>query len=456
MDPFEQNHTALRGDVDSMIDQLVEAMIALEKREDNIQQTAVVENVIPAPVNGHTQPQLLRTPVNNSILQERHVVQDPSRHDAVEYHSFAFSVPDSHGTSLVVNVEQPQDDEIAKRCCVLEKRLKAIKGQDTLELNALDMCLVPDLVIPAKFKAPEFEKYEGDGCPKHHLVMFCRKMTYHAHNDKLMIHCFQDSLTGASLSWYMKLERNRVQSWLDPANTFLKQYKYNMDIAPDRMQLRALSQEDDESFRGYAQRWRELAACVEPPLLDKELMGLFRDTLQSPYFKRMISNPASDFANLVAIGERIESALKSGRIQGASSNQASKTESLSDSQKEEDDETNAVMTDVGYSHDAPARPYGSSPSQQSPFPTPRYPYRQSARPRAPSKQPWTVPHTNQRYHGQGYQNQYLNQHRPQNNLERKECSSRSNPYVIQLTFAMSDLKLASGACKGKLSYNIRS
>ncbi|CAL5203271.1 unnamed protein product [Lathyrus oleraceus] len=196
MDPLEQSHIELRGDVDSIknqIDQLVEAMIALEKREDNIQQTAVVENVIPAPVNGPTQPQLVRTPVDNSIVQERHVVQDSSRHDAVEYHSFAFSVPDSHGTSLVVNAEQPQDDEIAKRCCVLEKRLKAIEGQDTLELDALDMCLVPGLVIPAKFKAPEFEKYKGDGCPKHHLVMFCRKMTSHAHDDKLMIHCFQDS-----------------------------------------------------------------------------------------------------------------------------------------------------------------------------------------------------------------------------------------------------------------------
>jgi len=59
MDPLEQNHIALRGDVDSMknqTDQLVEAMIALEKREDNIQQTAVVENVILAPVNGTTQP----------------------------------------------------------------------------------------------------------------------------------------------------------------------------------------------------------------------------------------------------------------------------------------------------------------------------------------------------------------------------------------------------------------
>ena len=116
----------------------------------------------------------------------------------------------------------------------------------------------------------------------------------------------------------MKLERNHVQSWIDLANAFLKQYKYNLDMAPDRMQLRALSQESNESFRGYAQRWKEFAARVEPPLLDKEVMELFRDTLQSPYFERMISSAASDFAHLVSIGERIEYGLKSGRIQCAS------------------------------------------------------------------------------------------------------------------------------------------
>jgi hypothetical protein len=121
MDPLGQNHIALRGDVDSMknqIDQLVEAMIALAKREDNIQQTVVVENVILAPINDLTQPQLVRTPVDNSVVQERHIIGDgcSSYHDVVEYHIFAFSVPDSHGTSLVVNIERPQDDEIAERC----------------------------------------------------------------------------------------------------------------------------------------------------------------------------------------------------------------------------------------------------------------------------------------------------------------------------------------------------
>ncbi|XP_050919481.1 uncharacterized protein LOC127137028 [Lathyrus oleraceus] len=249
---------------------------------------------------------------------------------------------DSHGTSLVVNTEQPQDDVIAKRCSVLEKRLKAIEGQDTVELNALNTCLVPGLVIPAKFKVLEFEKYKGDSCPKHHLVIFCRKMTSYAHNDKLMIHYFKDNLTGASMNWYMKLERNHIQSWLDLANAFLKQYKYNLDMAPDRMQLRALSQESNESFRGHAQRWRELAGYIEPPLLEKELMDSFKDTLQSPYFERTISSAASDLAHLVSIGERIEFGLKSGKIQCASSTQSVESKYIVNSQVEEEDEVNAV------------------------------------------------------------------------------------------------------------------
>lgn len=105
---------------------------------------------------------------------------------------------------------------------MIEKRLKAIEGRDTFDLDALNMCLVPGLVIPMKFKTSYFEKYKWDSCPKCHLVMFFRKMTFHAHNDKLTIHCFQDSLSEASLSWCMKLERSHIQSWLDLTNAFLK------------------------------------------------------------------------------------------------------------------------------------------------------------------------------------------------------------------------------------------
>jgi hypothetical protein len=52
-------------------------------------------------------------------------------------------------------------------------------------------------------------------------------------NEKLIIYFFQDSLIGSVLSWYMTLDNIRVRKWSDFVDAFLKQYKFNIDIAPD-------------------------------------------------------------------------------------------------------------------------------------------------------------------------------------------------------------------------------
>ena len=64
--------------------------------------------------------------------------------------------------------------------------------------------------------------------------MYCRKMTGYTNNDKLLIHCFQDSLIGTVARWYMQLSRSHIRSWDDLANAFLAQYKHMVDEAPDR------------------------------------------------------------------------------------------------------------------------------------------------------------------------------------------------------------------------------
>lgn len=100
--------------------------------------------------------------------------------------------------------------EVNEKYQVLEKRLKAVDCQNLFGIDVVDMCLVPGVTLPTKFKVPYFEKYKGISCPKGHLVMYCRKMAAYIHNNKLMIHCFQDSLSGASLKWYMNLEKARI------------------------------------------------------------------------------------------------------------------------------------------------------------------------------------------------------------------------------------------------------
>lgn len=81
----------------------------------------------------------------------------------------------------------------------LEERLRAIEGTNIYgTVDALELCLVPNVAIPHKFKVPYFDKYDGTTCPRSHLIMYCRKMAACAHDDKLLIHFFQDSLTGAA------------------------------------------------------------------------------------------------------------------------------------------------------------------------------------------------------------------------------------------------------------------
>ncbi|XP_050877935.1 uncharacterized protein LOC127081758 [Lathyrus oleraceus] len=62
---------------------------------------------------------------------------------------------------------------------ILEKRLRAMEGDQVFGGAAKEMCLVSGLVIPAKFKTPDFDRYEGHSCPKSHLIMYYRKMDAH-------------------------------------------------------------------------------------------------------------------------------------------------------------------------------------------------------------------------------------------------------------------------------------
>jgi len=128
------------------------------------------------------------------------------------------------------------------------------------------------------------------------------------------MHFFQDSLSGATLSWYMRLDNTKIQRWKDLVDAFVKQYKNNMDIAPNRTNLSNIEKKDKESIREYTQRWRELAAQVHPPLLDKEMVTLFADTLKTAYYEHVMDSSAQQFADVVVVCEHIEQGVKSGRI----------------------------------------------------------------------------------------------------------------------------------------------
>ena len=59
----------------------------------------------------------------------------------------------------------------------IEERLRSIeRGKDYAFADMVELCLVPDVVIPPKFKVLDFGKYKGTTCPKNHLELYYRKM----------------------------------------------------------------------------------------------------------------------------------------------------------------------------------------------------------------------------------------------------------------------------------------
>ena len=125
-----------------------------------------------------------------------------------------------------------------------------MEGSDVYGLvDASKMSLVPDLVLPPKFKVQTFDKYDGMKCPSAHLYMYCRKMTGYTSNDKLLIHCFQDSLIGSATRWYNLLSQDQIKAWTDMAKAFLMQYKHMTNTAPDRLSLQNMKKKATETFR---------------------------------------------------------------------------------------------------------------------------------------------------------------------------------------------------------------
>ena len=285
-----------------------------------------------------------QAPVFSESRPVVHTTRPPYENPIFEYNA---------ANAQSVDNENVEPEEINEQYQTLEKRLRVVEGKDFFSVDANNMCLVSNLIMPPKFKTPEFVKYKGNSCPKAHLVMYFRKMAAYTNNQKLLIHCFQDSLTGASLQWYMNLEQNNIHCFQDLSNAFMQQYKYNLDMTPDRRQLQNMTQKERESFKEYAQRWRELASQVEPPLAEKELTRIFMDTLSPFFWEKMIGSVSSNFTDLVTIGQRLEEGIKSGKVSRVAESSNAAKKPYGNSQKKREDPTNAVLAEDRRPHHRP-------------------------------------------------------------------------------------------------------
>ena len=98
------------------------------------------------------------------------------------------------------------------------------------------------------------------------------------------------------------------------ANAFLQYYRFNTEIAPDRIVLQRIENKSEESFYEYTQRWCELVSQGLPPMMEDEMIKWFIHNLKPPYYEKLISAQVTHFASLITIRECIDEGIRSKKI----------------------------------------------------------------------------------------------------------------------------------------------
>ncbi|XP_070017029.1 uncharacterized protein [Nicotiana sylvestris] len=125
---------------------------------------------------------------------------------------------------------------------------------------------------------------------------------------------FGETLVGIASEWYMDQDISCWHIWDDLSQDFVRQFQYNIDIAPDRNSLSNLKKKSSESFREYDVKWREQAARVKPPMDETEMVSVFLQAQEADYYQNMMYAMGKSFAEAIKIGEMVENGLKTGRI----------------------------------------------------------------------------------------------------------------------------------------------
>ena len=82
--------------------------------------------------------------------------------------------PNDQEKLMMKDTLEQVDNEAQLKFDLIEERLRAMEGEDMYGIVDVNrMSLISDLVLPPKFKIPEFKKYNGTKCPSTHLFMFC-------------------------------------------------------------------------------------------------------------------------------------------------------------------------------------------------------------------------------------------------------------------------------------------
>ena len=160
--------------------------------------------------------------------------------------------------------------------------------------------------LPAKFRMPQVEAFDGARDPVDHLNTYKNQMELHGYQDPLLCRAFAITLKGPALAWFNRLPPSSISSFRELSIAFVSHFIEARAYRKPSYHLLTIKQSSQESLRSYVQRFNAESLKVDIPdekfAITAFIAGL---GVQSKDLMFSISkNPQASIAEVLAKAEK--------------------------------------------------------------------------------------------------------------------------------------------------------
>ncbi|XP_077234204.1 uncharacterized protein LOC143876381 [Tasmannia lanceolata] len=206
------------------------------------------------------------------------------------------------------NKEKQVADQLEK----LTKEMEGLKHQGPKQFDISELIMSPGVTLPPKFKTPDYDKYDGTGCPRNHMRWFIEMSQQCGLSPEQMARVFPMSLTGVAKKWFLRRKPEEVKTLQSISNKFVEQFSMEEGIEVTKRDLKQLKQGPLETFTFFIRRWRRKSAQLSERLSEEDQIKLVIKGLSPQYFHFLSPQHYTDFDHLIKTGTRTEDAIAKG------------------------------------------------------------------------------------------------------------------------------------------------
>ena len=119
--------------------------------------------------------------------------------------------------------------------------------------------------LPAKFRMPQVEAFDGVRDPVDHLNTYKNQMELHGYQDPVRCRAFAITLKGPALAWFNRLPPSSISSFRELSIAFISHFIGARTYRKPSYHLLTIKQSSQKSLRSYVQRFNTESLKVDIP-----------------------------------------------------------------------------------------------------------------------------------------------------------------------------------------------